>query len=241
VQRDSYIDESHGPEQDLFALSCVMARPSDWLEIVRKWKLHLDAKNKALKKAGRPEITRYHATDCSGCKREFKGWDRDERDEFVRGLFSIIGSKGLHTTVFDTSLEEVCAVFPEWSDDRLKAGYRLLTKFLLYLTGQDFKHFFGDGHAEVRLFHDQTSGNGKYDPTIARAFEEELAKPDFPYGHNFSTIAPVTWQSQVELQLADLVAFECFKQARRSPQVPQILRGASEPGSLWDSFENFSE
>ena len=107
-----YIDESHGPEQDLFALSCVMARPSDWLEIVRKWKLHLDAKNKALKKAGRPEdnpLSRDRLA--AGRKREFKGWDRDERDEFVRGLFSIIGSKGLHTTVFDISLEEVCAVF----------------------------------------------------------------------------------------------------------------------------------
>ncbi len=209
-----FIDESFHPDQGLFALSCVMARPSDWLEIVRKWKVHLEAKNKALRKAGRPQIMRYHATDCSGCKREFKGWSLDERDEFVRGLFSIIGSKGLHTDVFDISLNEVCEVFPEWSEDPLKAGYRLLTKFLLYLTGQDFRHFFGDGHAELKLFHDLTGGNGKYDPTILRAFEEEMAKPDFAYRRNFTTIESVTWQTHVELQLADLVAFECFKQAQ---------------------------
>jgi hypothetical protein len=57
---------------------------SDWLEIVRKWKVHLEAKKKALRKAGRSQITRYHATDCSGCKREFKGWSLDERKAMAR-------------------------------------------------------------------------------------------------------------------------------------------------------------
>jgi hypothetical protein len=210
-----YIDESFGPEQNLFALSCLIARSSDWLEMQRKWEQHLEGKNKQLTEAGRTTISRYHASDCSGRKREFRDWSLDERDHFVRGLFSIFKSVGVHAVVFDVSLNELCEVFPEWASDRLAAGYGVLTNMLLYLIGQDFKHFFGENApAKIALFHDQTGGQGKYDPTILRSFEAQMAKPDFPYRDQFTTITPVTWQDCIPLQPADLVAFECYKQSQ---------------------------
>jgi hypothetical protein len=41
MQFRGYNDESFGPDQNLFALSCLIAKSSDWLEMERKWKLHL--------------------------------------------------------------------------------------------------------------------------------------------------------------------------------------------------------
>jgi hypothetical protein len=209
-----YIDESYGEGQNIFALSCIIARGSDWLEIERRWKLHLSAKNKELKKSGRPLISRYHASDCSGRKREFKGWTHDERDAFVRGLFQVFKVPTM-TIVFDAQLNDLCEVFPEWAADRLDAGYGVLTTFLLYVIGRDFRDFSkGFGKTpRIRLFHDRTGGDGKHDPTILRSFTAQMNKPDFPHRDYFSTIEPLGWQECIALQPADLLAFECFKEA----------------------------
>lgn len=40
-----------------------------------------------------------------------------------------------------------------------------------------------------------------------------MNKPDFPYKDCFSTIEPLGWQDCIALQPADLLAFECFKEA----------------------------
>lgn len=103
--------------------------------------------------------------------------------------------------------------FPNGRDDRLEAGYGILTSFLMYLIGIDFRHLFPGKSAQITLLHDQTGGNGKYDPMILRAFNTQLAKKDFPYRDCFTTIGPMRWQQCVALQPADLIAFECFKQA----------------------------
>ena len=105
-------------------------------------------------------------------------------------------------------------MFPEWANDRLDAAYGLLTIFNLYLIGQEFKIFSEHGWSpKITLFHDRTGGDGKYDPTILRSFNLQMNKPDFPYRDYFTTIAPMQWEQCIALQPADLVAFECFKQA----------------------------
>lgn len=209
-----YIDESYGPKQNVFTLSCLLATGKDWREMERKWKLHLRAKNKELKKAGRRTISRYHASDCSGCRGEFEDWTRDERDAFVLGLFGIFKQIPLHTDVFDVQLDDVCEVFPEWKDDRLETAYRILIPFLLVMIGQDFyangKH---NTPAKITLFHDRTAGDGKYDPTILRAFNKHITDPTFRHRDYFTTIAALSWERCLALQPADLVAFECFKVA----------------------------
>jgi len=206
-----YIDESYGPNQNVFAWSCLMGRPAHWWEMERKWKLRLNAKNRELKKAGRPSISRYHASDCSGRRNEFDGWSHDERDAFVLGLFGIFKQTPLHASVFDMQLDELIDVFPEWSEDRLGAAYHWLTTFQMYMIGQDFKKLMP--HGVVTLFHDQTAGNGRYDPVILRAFNQQMNKPDFMHKEHFTTIAPMRWEQCRALQPADLVAFECFKDA----------------------------
>ncbi len=190
-----------------------MARGKDWDEMERRWKHHIKAKNKLLEKHGRKTISRYHASDCSGCRGEFKGWSRDERDEFVLQLFGAFELFPSHTVAIEMQLNELCDVFPEWASDRLKAAYHVLTQLLMHHIVGDFTREAPGGYAKVTLFHDRTGGDGKHDPTILRAFNQMLTYKNFDGKEYFTKIASLTWQDSVALQPADLVAFECFKQA----------------------------
>jgi hypothetical protein len=209
-----YIDESFGPKQNVFSLSCILAREATWTDFERKWKLHLAAKNRELKEAGRPLISRYHASDCSGRRKEFEGWSRDERDAFVRGLFQVFRQVLTFTVMYDVQIDEVCEVFPEYAKDRLEAAYFWLTTFMLIQIGKDFSWMPRKGRVNrFTLFHDRTGGDGKYDPTILRAFNRLMSDSTFSHRDKFTRIAPLSWEECIALQPADLVAFECFKQA----------------------------
>lgn len=208
-----YIDESYGSSQNVFSLSCIMARGKDWLEMERRWKLQIDAKNKFLKKHGRKTISRYHASDCSGRRNEFKGWTHDERDEFVLKLFHLFKAFPSHTVAIEMQLSELCEIFPEYAGDRLRAAYHVFTQCVMDHIVRDIRRMTQGGRAKVTLFHDRTGGDGKYDPTILRAFNLMLGYKNFDGGDYFTTIAPLSWKDSIALQPADLVAFEFFKQA----------------------------
>jgi hypothetical protein len=207
-----YIDESYDPkDQNLFVLSCLMTTGSNWSKFVHAWKRQLATTNRNLKKQGRPPITRYHASACSGCRDEFRGWSRDERDDFVKELFAILKRTPMHTVAFQVSLDELCEVWPDQETDRLRGAYAILTRFLLDTIGHDCSQFRGD--TKLTLFHDRTAGNGKYDPTILEAFNHRMNDKHFPHRSIFTSITAFGWEDCVALQPADLVAFEYFKQA----------------------------
>lgn len=211
-----YIDESYNAQdQNLFALSCLTTTGKEWLEIERAWKLHLSAINKKLRKEGRPIITRYHASDCSGRRGEFEGWTLDERDAFVRGLFGILkrSGTGFHAVAYVIELDDLCDVFPEFAKDRLEAAYAILPKFVMNTLGDDYRTMAQGRPAKITLFHDRTGGDGKYDPMILRSFNSQMSDPNFHFKEFFNTITAWGWEDCIALQPADLVAFECFKEA----------------------------
>ena len=215
-----YMDESYDRHQKLFAFSCLIASRKDWAEMERAWKLHLAAKNKQLKKAGRQLLSRYHATDCSSMHGEYEGWDATEQIEFVKGLFGIFKRSAVHAVGYDVNLDDLCEVFPEWAGDRLEVAYSLLTKFVMETIGEDFTKMGKSLPATVKLFHDRTA-NGKYDATILHSFDHRLADEGFDYARYFTTITPLTCKDAVALQPADLVAFEVFKEAERKAKERQ--------------------
>jgi hypothetical protein len=221
-----YMDESYdGAKQNLFVFSCLIARGKVWAEIIRAWKLQLSAVNKRLAKEGRPLISRYHASACSGCRDEFKGWSRDERDDFVRGLFGVVErSKGMHYVAYSIELDDLCEIFPEWAHDRLQAAYGLLPRFVMYTIGEDLYNYGKGRPAKVTLFHDRTGGEGKYDPIILRGFNTQMNGSDFRYKDFFTTIAPLAWQDCLALQPADLVAFESFKKVEAEIEARKLRK-----------------
>jgi len=221
-----YIDESHDGAANLFTLSCIVATGKEWQETARAWKLHLAAKNKQLKREGRPLISRYHASQCNGRRGEFDGWSDSERDAFVLGLFGILkrSTGGYHSVAYDVHLDELCEVFPEWAGDRMETAYAVLPKFVTWTLGEDFRNMSKGGRTKITLFHDRTGGDGKYDPTVLKAFNSQMNDPDFPYKDYFTTIAPLKWEDCIALQPADLVAFECMKQAKAKLEAKRMRK-----------------
>lgn len=212
-----YIDESYGGAEDVFALSCLIAKGKDWNDMMRAWKLHLHAVNKKLKKQSRPLISRYHASDCSSRHGEFEGWSVQEQIDFSLGLFGIFKRVPVHAVGYVVDLGELSEVFPDDNNDRLKTAYSIMTKFVMFTIGQDF-HDLNQGRLpSLTLFHDYTAG-GKYDPTILESFNKLKFDPSFPYASYFTTIAPLSWKDCIALQPADLVAYEVFKEAERQVQ-----------------------
>lgn len=211
---NGYIDESYDNTQNVFTLSCLVARGKVWDSMERRWKLAIAAKNKELAREGRPQISRYHASDCSACRGEFEGWSKDERDAFVINLFQLFKVFPSHTVVFDAQMDDICEVFPEWSFDRLEAAYHLLTGFVMHQLGRDFAKQSNGTPVKITLFHEETGSNGKYDPTILRSYNFQRHDKEFAQRDYFTTIASLRWEHCIALQPADLVAFECFKEAQ---------------------------
>jgi hypothetical protein len=218
VVLQGYIDESYDKDQKIFALSCLIAPVKAWTEMERIWKLHLRAKNKQLEKAGRPTIRRYHASDCNGRRGDFKGWTREERNEFVLGLLGIFKRLPLNTVAYDIDLDTLCDTFPDYSADRLELAYSLLIGFLMNTIGAEYQGMVQGTPVKITLFHDRTA-NGKYDPAILRAFNREMNDPGFPYASYFTSIKPLAWTDCIVLQPADLIAFEIFRDAENKAKV----------------------
>jgi hypothetical protein len=210
-----FIDESYNAQdQNLFAMSCLTANGKDWYEMERAWKLQLKAVNNKLKKEGRPLISRYHASDCSGRRGEFEGWTHEERDSFVLGLFGIFKRTPVHVVAYVMELDDLCEVFPEWAKDRLETAYAVLPKLIMNTIGDDYRNMARGRPFKITLFHDRTGGDGTYDPTILRSFNSQMLDLNFPYKEHFNTITAWGWEDCIALQPADLVAFECFKEAQ---------------------------
>jgi hypothetical protein len=171
------------------------------------WKRCIAAENRRLKKLGRPPITRYHATYCSNFRGEFKGWTPEEQVNLTKRLLQILKNYSTFTIAWDVNISDVCAVFPEAKDDPKRACFSILTKFMLEIVGQD------TGKSTITLFHDR---NEEYDTTILESFNKLVGDPKFKYRNKFNTIAPLSSETCIALQSADLVAYEVLKRATGS-------------------------
>ena len=215
VYFSGYIDESYDKKQKLFALSCMIGKGSQFIKMERLWRNKIRNKNDQRKKYGQKPISRYHAADCNARKGEFHGWDERERNEFVLKLFGVFKQIPLHNIAIYVDLDQLCEAFPEYSGDRLKLAYMLLTDFLMISIGEDFARLGGEpvGKHKVTLFHDSTA-NGKYDPTILRQFNSTKNARGFPYAEMFTSITALQSKDCALLQPADLVAFEALRHAQ---------------------------
>lgn len=204
-----YLDESYSRESPpkVFGLTCTIADARDWLWIEWAWQNCLDEKNTELRRNGRREITRYHASKINNYAGDFEGWDDRERREFheklIRKVFArhLLGYEGCAI-----NLEQLVELWPEAKHDPLEFAYAALTKFLMIGIGKGMNREIPDWR--ITLFHDRCS----YDSTYLFAFNQLLSDPGFKYRNCFTTIAPVGWEQCVALQPADLIAYENMKE-----------------------------
>jgi len=210
-----YIDESY--DSDIFTLSCAMSDVKGWQGIESAWKKCLVAKNKELKKAGRQQISRYHAADCSSLVNEFAGWSVPEQIAFSKELMAIFnrGKNWINVIAYSMPLAAFKAEFPECSDDPLPACYSLLKMIMLEIADQfaaGKKKYGKIKPVDVFLFYERCSYGG----VLLNSFNHAKDDQTFAEREQFRTIAPLSWETCTALQPADLIAYETFKDAQRA-------------------------
>jgi hypothetical protein len=230
-----YIDES--ANNKVFTLSCILTTPTKWGAIERKWKTVLRDTNKKLRRQGRPEISRYHAANCSSCKGEFEGWSVDEQIEFSKKLIAIIKYNMTTVMAYSMPLDDFIAVYPERSKSPEKEMYGLLLKFMMTQLIHDIEQQ-ADGHSlkpyKIAFIHDRSNRDGD----MLSAFNQMKDDITFEGRHHFTTIASMGWEDCIPLQAADLLAYETFKDAsNRISAIPRPRRKSLE--SLFEQDTQF--
>jgi hypothetical protein len=199
----------------MFTLSAVIASSLDWAWFESGWKRQIAAKNKALRKEGRPQISRFHASDLSNLKGEFEGWTADEQIAFMQGLIGVFRkSKHMVISAYSLPFDVFVDEFPEWKRKVLPYSYSILLKFLMFETAAQYEKAKAKGGVrpiQIALIHDRSS----YDAVLLRAFNQMLGDQGFRGREYFSSIAPLAWEECIPLQAADLLAYENMKDADR--------------------------
>ncbi len=243
-----YFDESY--DKDVFTLCCSISDPSGWGEIVRQWRNCLKAKNKSLRKEGRPELSRYHASHANSRDHEFEGWSKEERDELAVKLMGTLsrGRAWITTMAYSLPLREFVKEF-HIEGNPLPYCYKELLKFIMLEMNaqyEDAKRALGHVK-QVRyvLFHERCDYGGAY----LDGFNVMMNDPTFRGKYLFSTIAPMGWEDCLPLQPADMLAYEVFKDALRQfnhkdrrPSLNYLLQSSSFGGRAKQmSLDNIKE
>jgi hypothetical protein len=203
-----YIDESYNA--DVFTLSCLVSRIKTWTELSSAWKKCLQRWNDKLEATGRPPVSRYHAKDCGNLKREFSGWNTDEQVELTKDLLLIFKRHPLVNMSMSLNRRDLNEVFPEFKQksvqEALAQTYGLVTKFLLFQMGREI-----GGRNRFVLIYDR----GPYASDMVKAFNQVISDGGFQHRECFLSFTPMDSFLCIPLQVADLIAYENFKETSR--------------------------
>ena len=212
-----YIDESGN---DLFfTLSCLLATVEDWALIEAAWLRILQQKNEELRKAGRPEVSRFHTADCSSRRGEFEGWSVAEQVELTKQLLDVFHTYATGSIAYTFPIADFKAVFPD-NTDLYATMYGFLTKFIMMEIVNAIEGAGAASSTQIALFHDRNSHSFHMQSAFQHVMHED---PTFDKQKYFSTLTSIGWESCIPLQAADLIAYEIFKDvdnqaAKRKPR-----------------------
>ena len=211
-----YIDDSIGG--NIFVLTCLQGEIGMWLSIDLEWRKMLDKVNKRLRRQGRREISRYHATDCQNFRNDFEGWAEDEQIELVKEILKIIKGGSFHVNAYSVDLKQLQEEIPETKANPKAFAYVFLLMFLMLemCDGTLRRH----KDAIMGLTHDHCD----YDAAMQEAFQYMLDDEGFRCRDRFTSLTPERWQNCIPLQPVDLFAYENYKEALRRKQLSRRKR-----------------
>jgi hypothetical protein len=205
-----YLDDSK--DGKTFNLTAVIADGGGWFYWEQDWLKVIEAKNEELISSGRKPISRYHATDCQFRVKEFKSWSVPEKDEFCKKLFSLFEKYKMHVIGYSIDVQQLVEEIPEAASSPERFCYVISLCYVMLEIG-DYTLDMPDHRKEavISLIHDRCDYNG----AMLDMFDGMLADQGFKYRNRFTTLAPMGWEHCVPLQLADLMAYENFKESQR--------------------------
>lgn len=203
-----FIDESYdaAPVPKVFNLTCLVTFDHVWPWFERAWVNILDKKNAELKRQSRPQLSRYHAADCSSLRGEFAGWTVEEQIEFSIKLFEVFRNHPVYIHALDMPLELLVQEIPEASANPVGFAYGMLLRMVMYEICDGTLQIYPNH--QIALYHDRCA----YDGALGDAFRHILEDQSFQYRDRFLSIASKSWNNCVMLQAADMIAYENFKE-----------------------------
>jgi hypothetical protein len=196
-----FIDESHF-KMRTFNYGGWLAEEGEWDRIGAQWAKRIEYE---CRKHGKLE--RYHASDCASLHGDYEGWTLDEQILHAKKLLAIITRRPDNISAICSGVDLVALpkIFTANAKDPIAAAYNLTLRHLMMMVYRVVRKDVGH---RVAIIYDHTSG---YNGVVQDAFDGVLAELGPRYQNLFVTIAPMRWQDCVQLQPADMIAFDTRK------------------------------
>jgi hypothetical protein len=195
-----FIDESYNDRT--FNYGGWLAEEQEWTRIGNQWSRRIEYERRMHGK-----LDRYHASDCASRQNEYDGWSLDQQILHTKKLQAIISRRPERITAICSGVDLIALpkVFTANAKDPLAAAYNLMLRHLMMGVYRVVRKKVGN---RVVVIHDTAPG---YNGIIRDAFDKLLAELGPRYRELFVTITPLRWQDCVQLQCADMIAFDTFK------------------------------
>ena len=211
---ESYDSDPNGPEAvpvvppgspyvpATYVVAGFFAEEATWAEIERRW----SEENR------RVGVTRYHAANVNGRCEEFEGWSKEKRDTYAKNLLTILRDQKLSLSAVACGLlvRDYEEVLSPTARERFGSPHLACFKTVTTMIAQEMANRPGfqakDRFAVVFDHTDIDTDQGIYNAFLGMKYT-----PSYMFGERLATCNPGTWKEYVELQAADLIAYEGFR------------------------------
>jgi len=206
----AFFDESHDSKRErLIVFASYYAAEQVWADFEQAW----------CKLLSRHGLTDFHANECEHSRGQFKGWSRSDRDEVQREAIELICSAKVHGVACGLQLTTYNACLAEFKARRRIPRYRKVSGSLgdpFYLAFQfaiermavEINDSGIPEEEKVSLVFDQQFDYSACAAEIHCSLRES-SKLEFV--HRLGRISFDSRRDYVELQAADVLAYELFR------------------------------
>lgn len=157
-----------------------------------------------------PPITRYHATDCAGLKKEFdekKGWSVERQILLTKRLCEIIGTAGPIGIVIGGRFDEVKTFLPPDDDTARESLYDLCFRMVLVDCSAVIREQYPGN--TIKVYYDQSKDFGPLAKRAFDTFSQPGTNPEI--ADCLLGAQPEDSRTCIPLQAADFIAYEGFR------------------------------
>ena len=202
-----YCDESYdgnARQPDVLNISGFFSDSDTWEEVEEQW-------GKVNDKYG---VQCFHAVALNHRNEEYQGWSKSKRDEYSGELLAIISAQKHRLVAYNCGMraDAYRRIINEEGQRKLGVPWFACFKSCIAMIAKHMETLpDSDGFSVI-----VERGSG-FD-VMAVEFVEKLANnPNFAYRHRLKTCIPAKPTDAIGLQLADLMAYEYFRNLRDKP------------------------
>jgi hypothetical protein len=191
------VDGQHVPKA--YVVGGFIANERIWENIGERWR----------KENERVGVSRYHGAYVNARSGEFAEWSKDQQREYSQNLIEILRDqkRDIHAISCGMFPREYEQIINAMGREKLGHPYIACFKSCIAMIAQelDIRGYAPDDKFAVIL--DRNDLEGEAVEVFYKMKDSEI----WPFHHRLATCAPGNWQEHIELQPADLIAYESFR------------------------------